>query len=81
MGENFLWTISLSAVGITGMWISGNGSKWGWFIGLCAQVLWITFAIVTRQYGLILGSIFYGAVNLRNLLKWRARERKSAVNS
>lgn len=81
MGENFIWTVCLSIVGITGMWISGNGSKWGWFIGLCAQVLWITFAIVTRQYGLILGSLCYGAVNLRNLLKWRAAERKVTDNA
>jgi nicotinamide riboside transporter PnuC len=77
---NLVWSIALSVVGITGIFIAGKKNMWGWFIGLSAQVLWIIFAIVTAQYGFILSAIAYGWVYGTNWLKWRKEHRKADEN-
>lgn len=61
-----LWSFLLSAVGIVGMYVAGSGYRAGWLVGLAAQALWITYAIVTRQYGFIIASLCYAAVYARN---------------
>lgn len=64
------WSWLLTAVGVTGLWVAGSRSKWGWAIGLGAQALWLTYAVVTGQYGFIVGCLFYGSMYARNFLKW-----------
>lgn len=78
---NLVWSIVLAAIGITGMYIAGRKSQWGWFIGLAAQILWIVFAIVTAQYGFILSALAYGTVYGRNWWKWRVEKRKLYANA
>jgi nicotinamide riboside transporter PnuC len=70
------WSIMLTAVGVTGLWIAGRRSAWGWVIGLGAQVLWVAYAVATRQWGFIGSALAYGFVYGRNALRWhRERER------
>jgi len=59
------------AVGVTGLWLAGRKSAAGWAIGLGAQVLWIAYAIVTRQWGFIVSAFAYGTVYARNWVRWR----------
>jgi hypothetical protein len=42
----------------------------GWAVGLGAQVLWMTYAVKTRQHGFIFGAFAYGSVYARNLWAW-----------
>lgn len=65
-----LWSYILTAVGVTGIWLAGRKSTWGWAIGLGAQVLWIAYAIATRQWGFIVSALVYGSVYARNWLRW-----------
>lgn len=67
-----IWSITLAAIGILGIYISGKKNYWGWGIGLAAQVLWIIFAIVTQQWGFILSALAYGWVYGKNFLSWRS---------
>jgi len=67
---NLIWSISLAAIGILGIYLAGNKSRWGWALGFGAQVLWAVFAVVTGQYGFILSAIAYGIVYGRNFSKW-----------
>lgn len=71
---NQLWSWVLAAVGITGIYLAGRMNKLGWAIGLGAQVLWLAYAIVTRQWGFIATAIAYGFVYARNWWRWRAAE-------
>ena len=48
-----IWSFVLAAVGIAGIYLAGRKSKWGWGLGLAAQVLWVVFALTTAQYGFI----------------------------
>ena len=65
-----IWSFILAAVGITGLLLAGRKSVWGWAIGVGAQVLWIAYALATRQYGFILTAVAYGIVYGINWWTW-----------
>lgn len=69
-----IWSFVLAAVGIAGIYLAGKKSKWGWGLGLFAQILWVVFALTTAQYGFILTAVAYGAVYLKNLLQWHRED-------
>lgn len=69
-----IWSFVLAAVGIAGIYLAGKKSKWGWGLGLAAQVLWLIFAVVTAQYGFILTAVAYGAVYGKNLYQWHRED-------
>jgi hypothetical protein len=61
-----LWSWLLSAVGVIGVYAVSKGKTWGWLVNLCAQALWITYAVVTRQWGFLPISLAYAWVCARN---------------
>lgn len=69
-----IWSFVLAAVGIAGIYLAGRKSKWGWGLGLAAQVLWVVFALTTAQYGFILTAVAYGAVYGKNLWQWHQED-------
>lgn len=77
--SNLVWSVVLAVIGILGIYLAGNKSRWGWALGFWAQILWAVFAMVTGQYGFILSSVAYGWVYGRNYLRWR-KETKSQVD-
>lgn len=72
---NEYWSYLLALVGITGLFLAGSKNKLGWLIGFSAQILWITYAIATKQYGFIIAACAYGYVYARNYVKWAKEER------
>lgn len=66
----FLWSCLLTAIGITGWFLVGRKNWRGWAISLGAQVLWITYAIVTAQWGFLASAVLYGSVAAKNLRSW-----------
>jgi nicotinamide riboside transporter PnuC len=69
--EAFIWSVALTVIGITGHYLSGAKSHWGWFIGMCAQALWVVFAVQTKQYGFILAACLYFSIYWKNWQAWR----------
>lgn len=67
------WSIILAAVGIAGLYVAGRKLWWGWLIGLGAQVLWVAYAVATRQWGFIASALAYSVVYGRNALAWRRK--------
>ncbi len=61
-----VWSWVLGTLGVTGLLIAGNRVWWGWLINLVNEILWIVYAIRTKQYGFILMAIAYAAVYARN---------------
>lgn len=76
MTAGLIWSFVLSVIGIAGIYLAGSRNILGWVLGFSAQVLWIVFAIVTKQYGFILSALAYGWVYGRNYLKWK-REKEA----
>jgi hypothetical protein len=64
------WSWILTAVGVTGLYLAGRHNKIGWAIGLGAQLLWVAYAISTKQYGFLVSATAYGWVYATNLRKW-----------
>ncbi|QUE25306.1 PnuC-like nicotinamide riboside transporter [Microbacterium phage Fizzles] len=71
-----LWSWALTIVGATCFYLAGglNGRKvwWAWYIGLFAQVLWATYALLDLEHraGFLVGVILYGYVYVRNCVNW-----------
>ena len=65
------WSWLLTAVGVFGLYMAGRKVWWAWLIGLGAQVLWLAYAVSTRQYGFIVSAVAYGWVYGKNALAWR----------
>lgn len=67
---NEYWSWVLMGVGVTGIYLTTRKLWIGFAIGLFAQVLWFVFGLVTEQYGFVVSSFVYGAVNLSGLRRW-----------
>jgi len=64
------WSWVLAVIGVTGIFFVGRKTIWGWHILLVNEALWITYAIITKQYGFILSAIAYAAVYVRSYIHW-----------
>lgn len=64
------WSALLTVVGVLGLALAGSKKISGWAVGLGAQVLWVTYAIVTEQWGFIGSAVLYGSVYFINMRKW-----------
>ena len=65
------WSWILALMGVFGMYFVGR-KRWEAFIWLIImEILWIVFALQTKTYGFILGSVAYIVVYLRNIYIWK----------
>lgn len=65
-----MWSYTLAAVGILGLYLAGKQRRIGWLVGFGAQALWLAYAVVTNQYGFIVTAIAYAVVYAKNWLAW-----------
>lgn len=70
------WSIILAAGGIFGIYLAGKKNNLGWLLGLMMQLLWIVYALVTKQYGFILSAIAYSLIYGKNFLSWKKEEKE-----
>lgn len=77
------WSWALTAAGITAMWLVGNPrtARTGWIVGAAAQLLWLTYAVATRQWGFIVSALLYGGIYAWNWLRLRRRARADALHA
>lgn len=43
--------------------------QWAWRMGILNNVVWSWYAVVTGQWGFLGGSLLYGTVYIRNMLR------------
>lgn len=73
------WSWILAAIGISGLYLAGSKRSAGWAVGIAVQVLWIAYAVVSRQWGFIFSAIGYGWVGFRNWRRWREEAATAAA--
>jgi hypothetical protein len=80
------WSYLLAAIGIAGLLIAANAPRVGWWFNIAAQLVWITYAVATRQWGFLASAFGYGVAYARLLRRaYRApaatsqREKPAAV--
>jgi nicotinamide riboside transporter PnuC len=71
-----LWSWLLAVIGVAGIYFVGRKTIWGWFVLLFNECLWMTYAIVTKQYGFIFSALAYAIVYIRSYMHWKEDERK-----
>jgi hypothetical protein len=62
------WILSITSM-IT-LWLMGNKNKYAPIVGIVSQILWIYYAVSIKQYGLIIGTVGYLIIHIRNSFKW-----------
>jgi hypothetical protein len=70
---NAYWSYLLAPFGLIGMFLAGRRNNAGWALSIGTQVLWLTYAVQTQQWGFIPGSLAYAGVYARNWWLWRKR--------
>jgi nicotinamide riboside transporter PnuC len=66
-----MWSWVLAAIGVTGIFLVGRKTIWGWLILCVNEVLWIAYALATDQYGFIAMALAYAAVYIKSYIHWR----------
>jgi hypothetical protein len=56
------------------MWMCGRRMRVGWLVAIFTEMLWVAYAISTRQWGFIAGAALYMAVFARNWTLWGRNE-------
>lgn len=69
-----MWSYVLSAIGVTGLYFAGRKQWWAWAIAFCNEILWVVYALTTKQYGFIFGAIAYASVHAHNGISWRKND-------
>lgn len=72
------WSYALAPFGLLGMWLAGGKSRYGWLLSIGTQVLWLAYAVDTKQWGFIPGSLAYGFIYARNFWAWRKQEKETS---
>lgn len=67
----------LTIVGLAGFWLAGRKVWWSWYVNIANQALWLAYALITGEYGFILGAVAYTWVFSGNAVRW-TREHKAA---
>jgi hypothetical protein len=65
------WSWALGAGAVTSAWLVGSGRRVGWAVALVLQCGWLTYGVASGQLGFAASALVFGAVNVRNLRRWR----------
>lgn len=61
----FLWSYILAALTTSGLWMA-HRHAYGWMLCLLSQFVWTAYALMTRQYGFLIGAAAHAFVYARN---------------
>jgi hypothetical protein len=64
------WSWILAIIGVAGIYFVGRKTIWGWLVLLFNEALWITYALITDQYGFIFSALAYAIVYIRSYIHW-----------
>jgi hypothetical protein len=64
------WSWVLAIIGVAGIYFVGRKTIWGWLVLLFNEGLWITYALITDQYGFIFSALAYAIVYIRSYVHW-----------
>lgn len=73
------WSWILAAIGVTGIFFVGRKTIWGWLILCLNEILWIIYAVTTKQYGFIFAAVAYGIVYIKSFIHWKNDDAISAA--
>ena len=70
------WSWALSAIGVAGFVLAGRKVWWAWYVNLANQALWLTYSLITGQYGFLVATGVYTVVFAKNAAAWTREHRQ-----
>jgi hypothetical protein len=70
MGRQLSWV--LTGIALFSTWLLTHHRRSGWAIGVGMQVLWAIYAVVTHQWGFLVGAAFFGWLDVQGWRRWGA---------
>ena len=61
---------ALATIGVAGIYFVGRKTIWGWLVLLFNEILWVGYALNTKQYGFIFSALAYAIVYIRSYIHW-----------
>lgn len=77
MIPEWAWSYVLTLVGVSGFWLAGRKVWWSWWVNVGCQGLWVTYALVTAQWGFLIGVPIYLSVFVPNAVRWTREHREA----
>lgn len=62
------WVVTI--IGVIGFYLAGQKVWWAWYVNITNQLLWGIFAVVTEQWGFLIGIPLYMSVFMKNAYDW-----------
>ena len=72
MNDYASYVLALS--GVVAIYFIGRKRIWGWIWATLNEVMWIYYAVTTKQYGFIFAAIAYSVVYIKSYLHWKREE-------
>lgn len=72
-----MWSWVLALCGIAGTFLIGKKTIQGWIVLFINETLWIIYALQTKQYGFIVGSLAYMSVYVKSYRYWNRGENEN----
>lgn len=69
LGLGQAWSWILTALQVSALYLLGRGQGVGWLLGAGIQLCWITYAVLTSQYGFVPGCLISAAVHSWSYLR------------
>jgi nicotinamide riboside transporter PnuC len=76
-----MWSWILAVIGVAGIYFVGRKTIWGWLVLLFNETLWITYAIITKQYGFIFSALAYAVVYIKSFIHWNREDKEEPAYS
>ncbi len=64
-----------TAAGLTGVYLLGNRSKFGFVLFMLSSTSWSIFGVMSGSIAMTVGSMIFFTMHLRGFLAWRRDER------
>ena len=65
------WSWMLTIVSCIGFYFAARRPLLGWSISLFTEVLWVAYAVLSKQWGFIFGAFFFSVIFILNIRKAR----------
>ena len=75
------WSWLLTAIGVAGFILAGRKVWWSWYVNIANQAIWLTYALLTHQYGFLVGVFVYLWVFIGNARRWTKEHRQKSADT
>jgi hypothetical protein len=74
------WSWALTVIGLAGFFLAGKKIWWAWYVNIANQGVWLAYALVTEQWGFLVGVVAYTIVFTKNAISWTKEHKGKSMS-